>query len=197
MSGTDDYRAQLEARIADMTNERDNNQMLYDKSIGGDILDRPSDDYIKASIGEPDLRTDDDIGMEAWTQVQQEQGDVYATYLETQEKQQIDDQAIADEKEKRDMDQQRERDLADQKVRDEEIKKGKQRESAVQESLDVDAKELQQAAQANEAQREKDQAAVNLAEQERTATQETEVSSYRDQFRQAAERNQSIDRDIE
>lgn len=63
MSSIDDANSKLTAATNQVREEEAHKRMLYDKSIGGDRVLRPSDEFIRQNVGE--LRNEKQIEQEA------------------------------------------------------------------------------------------------------------------------------------
>lgn len=63
MSQTDDASQKLDAAMRQVREEEADKRMLYDKSIGGPMVPRPSDEFIRQNVGE--LRNEKQIEQEA------------------------------------------------------------------------------------------------------------------------------------
>lgn len=63
MSQADDASQKLEAASHQVREEEAHKRMLYDKTIGGPMVPRPSDEFIRQNVGE--LRNEKQIEQEA------------------------------------------------------------------------------------------------------------------------------------
>lgn len=63
MSQIDDASQKLDAAMRQVREEEAEKRMLYDKSIGGPMVPRPSDEFIRQNAGE--LRNEKQIELEA------------------------------------------------------------------------------------------------------------------------------------
>lgn len=63
MSSIDEANSKMTAALSQVRDEEAHKRMLYDKSIGGDRVLRPSDEFIRQNVGE--LRNEKQIEREA------------------------------------------------------------------------------------------------------------------------------------
>ena len=165
MSEIDDYRAQLQAKIDAMRDAEREKQLLHSDHSEKQGLPAPSPEFISQHIERPTGISEAEIKMLAYNQQQKE----WAEKLREQEN-----------------------DLSHQQAWEAEREKTAQIEADQQARVEETARLQFQAAARDQAQREKEQAAANLAQ-----TQEGEISRFRASFEQAAARSNSHEIDIE
>lgn len=193
MSDTDDYKAQLQAKVDELQAEQEKQTELRDHS-NNPQLDHPKEQFIDDNIGAHEPKSEQDMKWEAWTDLENERAvDMDARVAQASD--QTFDARDEDKEQQRDDDKQKEiqrdKDIEDTKIRQNEAELERKRYS--REEAEAEQSHAQNQAIIKErAEQERIQAESRLQER-----QQQEAEQKAEQQREADEQVEQANADKE